>query len=138
MRMRCLAALSIAIMLWPANAVGANSGTICIAPLYKDTGPIRRSASGLFCESQNWSVKIDGRPRMTWSTDKSVRVDGLDTAALHRIVVFCNGKPQQSFKFRFSEFKATNLCLFLNDLYNTVQLWDPKRMPAPWCECKER
>jgi hypothetical protein len=61
-------------------------------------------------------------------------VDGLDISARHRVVVYCDKKPQQSFSFRFSEFKAKRLCLFLNDLYETVQLWEPSQ--APWCKCK--
>jgi hypothetical protein len=50
------------------------------------------------------------------------------------VVVLCNHKPLQSFAFLFSEFKTKELCLFLNDLYRTVQLWESKS--APWCKCK--
>ena len=53
---------------------------------------------------------------MTWPTKDGIHID-LDVSATHRVVVFCNGKPQQSFKFRFAEFKSAKLCLFLNDLY---------------------
>ena len=71
---------------------------------------------------------------MTWPTKDGIEID-LNVSATHRVVVFCNGKPQQSFKFRLAEFKSAKLCLFLNDLYRTVQLWESKR--SPWCNCKD-
>jgi hypothetical protein len=63
-----------------------------------------------------------------------MKVDDLDMAAKHRVVVYRAGKPQQSFGFRFSGFEENKACLFLNGLYWTAQLWEPKR--APWCKCK--
>ena len=45
-------------------------------------------------------------------------------------MVLCNGKPQQSFRFRFSEFKTKELCLFINDLYQTAQLWEARKSPC--------
>ena len=37
-------------------------------------------------------------------------------------MISCDGKPQQSFSFRFAELKTNDLCLFINDLYKTAQL----------------
>jgi len=48
--------------------------------------------------------------------------------------VFCDGKPQQSFTFRFAEYGADHLCLFINRLYQTAQLWRPRE--ARWCKCQ--
>ena len=79
-------------------------------------------------------MEIDAQPVMAWPTKKSVHID-LDVSQAHRVVVFCDGKPQQSFKFRFADFKTPKLCLFINDLYKTVQLWESK--DAPWCKCKD-
>lgn len=59
---------------------------------------------------------------------------GLDLKLRHRMVVFCEGKRQQSFRFHLSDYKTGKACLFLNDLYLTAQLWEPKE--APWCKCK--
>ena len=58
-----------------------------------------------------------------WPTKESVKIDGLAIPGGHRVVVLCGGKPQQSFWFRFSESETPELCLFLNDLYKTAQLW---------------
>lgn len=65
---------------------------------------------------------------------ESMTISALDLAAPHRIVVSCESKAQQSFKFRFSDFKTRKLCLFINDLYKTAQLWNDK--DCPWCKCK--
>jgi hypothetical protein len=107
------------------------SGSVCIAPVPETVDG--RSAPGLSCDPHKLSLKIDNKT-MAWSMKESLKIDALDVAARHRVVVFCDGKPQQAFEFRFSEFKSADLCLFLNDLYRTVQLSEVKR--CPWCKCK--
>jgi len=87
----------------------------------------------LFCDAENFSLKIDAQV-MAWPIKESIKLAGLDLNTRHRVIVLCNHKPQQSFSFRFSEFQTQELCLFLNDLYRTVQLWELKR--CPWCKCK--
>lgn len=84
------------------------------------------------------SFRLDNKKPRVWPVENqaSAEINGLDLAAVHRVVISCKGKPQQSFKFRFSEFKGTHLCLFINDMYKTAQLWDPKESSAPWCKCK--
>jgi len=92
-----------------------------------------QSAPGLYCDSSKVSLKIDAQ-LVPAPIKQSVKIAGLDPAARHRVIVLCGGKPQQSFTFRFSEFKSHDLCLFLNDLYKTAQLWERKQ--CPWCKCK--
>jgi len=106
-------------------------GSICVAPAPEKPDP--RSAPGLFCNPEKLSLRID-ETTMEWPTKESAKIGTLNITARHRLVVLCDGKPQQSFGFRFSEFKSTELCVFLNDLYKTVQLWEVKR--CPWCNCK--
>jgi hypothetical protein len=118
------------------------SWSVCIAPVLEK--PDGRSAPALFCESAKLSLKIDTQEAVpfpliseqhgTYQVGKSLKIDGMDTSTRHRVVVYCNGKPQQSFVFRFSDFPTNQLCLFLNDLYKTAQLWESKR--CPWCKCK--
>jgi hypothetical protein len=108
------------------------SRTVCITPVLEV--PDGRSAPGLFCESAKLSLKIDAQQAMRWPIKGSVKVENLNPVTRHRVVVFCDGKPQQSFTFRFSDFNTGQLCLFLNDLYKTAQLWEAKR--CPWCKCK--
>jgi hypothetical protein len=124
------------------QAVQSESGSVCIAPVLEK--PILGSAPGLFCESENLSLRIDTQQAVPlplisehhgeYQIGKSVKIDALDTATRHRVVVYCDGKPQQSFTLRFSDFKTKQLCLFINDLYKTAQLWEAKR--CPWCKCK--
>jgi hypothetical protein len=111
------------------QAAESETGSVCIAPVFEK--PDGMSAPGLFCESAKLSLKIDTQQAVpfpliseqhgTYQVGKSLKTDGMDTSTRHRVVVYCNGKPQQSFTFRFSDFKTSQLCLFLNDLYKTAQ-----------------
>ncbi|HEY3928457.1 MAG TPA: hypothetical protein VGL89_08790 [Candidatus Koribacter sp.] len=130
---RCIPVIAVLIFVFACAFVPAQTSepTICIAPNRGETP--ERCAAGL-CDGGELSVQFDHRPRMQWPKDKSLAVTDLEPDVAHRVVVFRAGKPQQSFTFRFSEFKSDHLCLFLNDLYWTAQLWESKR--APWCKCK--
>jgi hypothetical protein len=107
--------------------------SLCVAPVAPE--PSSTSSGGLeFCHSGDFRLKIDGRAAFAWPRSKSLRLDHFDGSKIHRVVVLCGSKPQQAFKFRFIEYKTRELCLFLNDLYQTVQLWEPRQ--SPWCKCK--
>lgn len=127
--------LLTAILLGPVSLAQPENGFICVAPISKDW-PATAGLPSLICASNNFSLKIDDQKAFTWPTKESVRIDGLNLGARHRVAIYCDGKPQQSFTFRFSDFKSTELCLFLNDFYKTAQLWDPTTNRAPWCRCK--
>ena len=122
-----------AILLSSAFPAESGTGSVCIAPVPEK--PLPYSAPTIsVCESTKLSVKIDTQKPIAWPIKESLRIDGLEMTATHRVVVLCNSKPQQSFTFRFSDFKTGELCLFINDLYKTVQLWESKG--TPWCKCK--
>jgi hypothetical protein len=123
--------LLAALLLRPALAA-ETQGTICIAPI--PVGAPTTSAPGLMCVAGNLSLRIDSQSAMAWPRGGSQKIEGLDVGAPHRVVVLCDGKPQQSFRFRFSQFKSQKLCLFINDLYQTAQLWEASR--SPWCKCR--
>jgi len=111
------------------------NGLICVAPVPKPVDG-RRGAGPetVVCDADRYSVKIDSRQPVACPVKESVKITELDLAAPHRVVVLCGNKPRQSFTFRFSEYNSQKLCLFLNDLYWTVQLWPDKQ--CPWCKCK--
>ena len=92
-----------------------------------------RSTPG-FCAGGKLSLRIDRQPIQAWPQSESVRIGGLSTTARHRVFIYRDGKAQQSFTFRFAEFKSNTPCLFLNDPYWTAQLWEGK--DAPWCKCR--
>jgi hypothetical protein len=109
----------------------SGDASLCVAPSSDES--VVRCAPGL-CGSGMISLKIDDHPVLPWPKVESMKISGLDTTTKHRVIIYRAGKPQQSFRFHFSEFKVNSACLFLNDLYWTAQLWEPKR--APWCKCK--
>ena len=127
----------ILFLVVPVCHLGAiaetESGSVCIAP---ESGKLKPfdPMNGVFCESGRLSLSIDKQPSISWPTKESTKIGDLSLEARHRVVVLCDGKPQQTFTFRFSDKKGTELCLFLDGAYRTVQLWD--RKGSPWCKCK--
>src|SRR5690348_767068 len=123
--MRCLAAALLLVGLWPTPAAAAEAGSVCVAPA------LARSPIGGLCGAASLFLKIDKRDAVAWPLGESMKIADLDPAGRHRVVLRCGRKPQQSFSFLFAEAKSTSLCLFVNDLYGTAQLWDRRR--SPWC-----
>ncbi len=105
--------------------------SLCVAPASSETP--QRCAPGL-CGSGNLSFKIDDRPITQWPEKECVEVSNLNANTKHKVTVYRAGKAQQSFRFNFADYKSKKPCLFLNDLYWTVQLWESKE--APWCKCR--
>ena len=131
----CTAFLSVATGLLAQEG----SGMLCVAPYPKPVcsgGLCLSGAQGFSCASGNASLKLDSGEPMPWPRNESMSLSGLALNTKHRVVVLCDGKPNQSFKIRFSDFKKNKACLSINDLYGWVQLWDLDRH-APWCKCKE-
>ncbi len=129
---------ALLLVLLGHAAFGLETGTICVAPLPQPVDG-RRGAGPetVVCDADKYSVKIDSREPVSWPAKASVKINDLDLAARHRVVVLCNSRPRQSFTFQFSDFKNNKnnkLCMFLNDLYWTVQLWPDKE--CPWCKCR--
>jgi len=114
-------ALLTAPLVCPAFSAESEHGSVCVAPVPPEP-PSTAATEELFCHSGNLSLKIDKQQVIPWPHKESLRIEALDLTQRHRVVVLCDGKPQQSFGFRFSEFKTKRLCLFINDLYQTVQL----------------
>ncbi|MGA3371137.1 MAG: hypothetical protein ABSC48_05185 [Terracidiphilus sp.] len=110
----------------------SNSASICVAPT--DIENPTTCGTPELCTPGPISFKLDDRPIAPWPKAECLKIDGLDAAKKHRVIVYRAGKAQQSFSFRFPVYGSNNACLFLNDLYWTVQLWD--RKGAPSCKCK--
>jgi hypothetical protein len=132
MKMKSIAVLLFAVLFRPAFGADTH-GSVCVAPTPQ--GPPRTVGSPeLFCRSGRVSFKIDSQPAILFSHGVSKAIEVLDVAQKHRVLILCDGKPQQSFTFHFATFQSTDLCLFINDLYQTAQLWERAR--SPWCRCK--
>ena len=74
------------------------------------------------CDPGKLSLRIDGGAIQPWPPSTVLIIDGLSITGRHRVVVYRADKAQQSFSFRFSDYKSPNLCLFLDDMYWTAQL----------------
>ena len=97
-------AIVAGVLLFISTALFAQdtSGAICVAPIPHEPSSTAGTPEQ-FCKSGNFSFKIDSQKPVAWPKDKSTNVTGLDLKGSHRIAVFCDAKPQQSFKFRLSE-----------------------------------
>jgi hypothetical protein len=87
---------------------------------------------GLLCNSGTFSPRIDTRESVPWPRKESLEIDDLDLTQHHLVVASCGGKPIQSFRFHFSDFKASGLCLTFQDMfdgYEGMRLWDAKHAP---------
>jgi|SRR5579863_7365295 len=129
--MRYLCGLAAVAVLASLGCAPLLAQSLCVAPNRAE--PPQRCAPGL-CGSGELSLKVDNRPVVQWPKKECIEITGLDARKRHKVVIYRAGKAQQSFGFRFSEYKSKKPCLFLNDLYWTAQLWESKG--APWCKCK--
>jgi hypothetical protein len=130
--MKGIGVLMLGLFLCPGFA-SDTQGSVCVAPI--PVGPPK--TAGIpehLCRSGNLSFKIDSQSSTLFPHKESIKIEDLDLTQKHHVVVLCDGTPQQSFSSRFSQYQSTDLCLFINDLYQTVQLWE--RKGAPWCRCK--
>jgi hypothetical protein len=78
-------------------------------------------------------VRIDNRQAVLWPHKASLKIEGLDTTQRHLFVELSDGKPLQSFWFRFADFKSTELCFYF-DGYLMVQVKAAR--DARQCKCK--
>src|SRR6202035_2768883 len=112
-------------------AARSPSASICVAPTSLKRPP--RFSPGQAYNPQTLSVKVDKRQALPWPHKESLKIDGLSEQGLHLFIVISDGKPLQSFRFRFSEFRSRNLC-FSFDGYQGIQVEEDDN--HPWCKCK--
>lgn len=109
-----MAILAVIILVHAAPSAEWGPGSVCISPVREK--PPDFSAPGLRCDSSRLSVKIEAQQPRVWTIRENVKIDSFDLTTTPRPMVFSNGEPQQSFKFRFSDRKSREGCLFINDL----------------------
>jgi hypothetical protein len=127
-------AFLLAVLVCPSLWAQSESGWICVSPV-PERPPSK--VQGL-CSSGKLSLKIDTRQTVPWPHKESLKIEALDLTQSHLVAAICDGKPVQSFKFRFSEYKSGELCLTFEDLfdgYEGMRLWEARH--ATWCKkCK--
>ena len=130
--MRWLTALFAAIILCPLLTAQTRSGTICVAP--NSATPPTRFSAGDYFNPATLMLQIDNRRAIHWPHKSCAKISGLDLKARHRVVLTSDGKPLQSFRFRFSDYNSPILCLAF-DGYGGPRLQEEGRS-TPWCNCK--
>jgi hypothetical protein len=75
--------------------------------------------------------RIDSGNKTPWPQKVGLKIGGLSLGEKHLVVVYSEGKPIQSFRFRFTDYKETELCL-LFDGYGGPDL----RHMEKFCGCK--
>jgi hypothetical protein len=106
-------------------------GTICVAP--NSSEPPRRISPGGDYNPATLTLSVDKGKPIPWPHKDSVKIDDLSLGERHLIVLTSDGKRIQSFRFRFSDYKSTDLCIDF-DGYQGVRLQERKF--SPWCKCK--
>jgi hypothetical protein len=96
-------------------------GSICVLP--NSPEPATRISPGGEYNPKTLTLRIDEPIR--WPHKKPVLMEGLDLTANHLVVLASDGKPIQSFRFKFSEDDDAKLCIYY-DGYQGVQLGNKK------------
>lgn len=117
-----MAALVIAILFCPVSCAQSSQGSICVLPLPKNWAETTL-AENMICPGNDYSLKFDGHKVFAWPARESVKIDGLDLDAQHRVFVYCVGKERGRLGFSFSKFKTTQLALGFNVTDGTLHLW---------------
>lgn len=124
-------AVAFLTLVSPLSAQG-RPGSICVAPIPLPADQPSALYGPIMFNRATLSVRIDHETPILWPNKDGVKIPDLDTKQSHLVTVLSDGKPIQSFRFRFSNFKTSNLCLSFDGF--PPDLRDAKQ--APWCRCK--
>jgi hypothetical protein len=84
--------------------------------------------------SHGLKLKVDKRSAEEWPQRLSLKIDGLATSERHLLVVLdSSGKPIESVRFKFSDYKSSDLCMAY-DGYQGISIQEATRK-SPWCKC---
>ena len=117
----------IALFLAPPlfASVVEPTGSVCLAPIaIPNTQPASLANPSGGNRSFNFEIQINRLPKLKISTTTPQKIVGLSISQPHRVRIFRDGRPVESFTFNFSDFKRNNLCLWLKELYETWSLTD--------------
>src|ERR1017187_804243 len=89
--------MMFAAALLPGVLIGQSAeselGSVCVAPESGTLVPL--SPTGVYCKSGKLTLSIDKHEATPWPTKQSVKIGDLAVEVRHRIVIMCDGKPQQ-------------------------------------------
>ena len=131
-----LMVVTLALLVPISGTAQGGLGSVCVAariddPFFKEPAVLPNGE----INSRGLKVRVDKRPVEEWPQRKSLKFDGLDTNERHLLVVLdSSGKPIESVRFKFSDYKSTGLCMSY-DGYQGIGLQEATRR-TPWCKCR--
>jgi hypothetical protein len=131
-----LLAVTLVLLFSISGAAQRVTGSVCVAariddPFWKEPATLPNGE----INSHRLKVRVDTRPVEEWPQRKSIKIERLDTSERHLLVVLdSSGKPIESVRFKFSEYKSTDLCMTY-DGYQGIGLQEVSRR-TPWCKCR--
>jgi hypothetical protein len=111
-------------------------GSVCVVariddPFFKEPATLPNGE----INSHGLKVQVDKRPAQEWPQRKSLKIDGLDTGERHLLVVLdSSGRPIESVRFKFSDYKSTDLCMTY-DGYQGIGLEEATQRTRK-CKCR--
>lgn len=129
-------AATLVLLVSISGAAQRGAGSVCVAariddPFFKEPATLPNGE----INSHGLKVRVDKRTVEEWPQRESLKIEGLDTSEQHLLVVLASsGKPIQSVRFKFSDYKSTDLCMFY-DGYQGITLQEDGRH-TPWCKCR--
>lgn len=132
--------LSLLALLWGAST--ANAGTVCINRVRisdKMHVPLGEGQSSQQPEDPNqfykFTVSVGSKSAVAASHSESVLIKDVPTNKPQIVAIRLNDRPYTAFPLRFSDYKTSHVCLWLNDLYLT---WSISAMSESRgrCSCK--
>src|SRR5438128_1344845 len=137
--MRILVAYLLATSLAYSQAVSSEAvtGSLCVAAVQQPKPGEKFSAEpkGLY-RVRVFSIQIDNQPTIRALADRGVLVGPLSLKDKHTIRIFGDGRQVESFRFKFSSYPSSELCLLYERFYQNWFLWDCKQASA-WRLCKK-
>ena len=123
------AAVVVVIVLLSALPISAEpkTGMLCVIP----DPPGCCALATVSFDLKTLMFRIDNGKKTPWPQKMGFKIEGLSLGEKHLVVVYSDGKPIQSFRFRFTDYKETELCL-LFDGYGGPDL----RHMSKLCHCK--
>jgi hypothetical protein len=131
-----LMAVTLVLLVSISGAAQRGTGSVCVAariddPFWKEPATLPNGE----INSHGLKVRVDRRLVEEWPQWKSLKIDGLDTSERHLLVVLdLSGKPIESVRFKFSDYKSTDLCMTY-DGYQGIGLQEATRR-TPLCKCR--
>jgi hypothetical protein len=128
--------VTLVLVVSISGAAQRGAGSVCVAariddPFWKEPATLPNGE----INSHGLKVRVDTRPVEEWPQRNSLKIDGLDTSERHLLVVLdSRGKPIESVRFKFSDYKSTGLCMTY-DGYQGIGLQEVTRR-TPWCKCR--